>query len=233
MGDYVPAFEGNSGYFRPDEYYDTEKPTPDSYQPGFSRSAAAPPRRGRSGGALSPAGALASSGTPSPSNTITPLTPSLTISTPSHLTEMIYQAFLDYLGDVNLSISKVYDGWATYACRFTTGMMVESRYLFVSVRTNDPQDYATLSELNWVTLQFRTLKVDVDVQENMARNNRDFRRYLVYEMTAERSTSKGQPYIGPIPIRATILKGKTGESYPERLELYKIVETWNAVIDLL
>ena len=201
--DYTPAYDEESGYYRPDEYYDEEEVPISSYNPGFARSK------------------------------IQPLTSAPARSNPSDIMDEIYQSFANYLGNVRLSIYKEPNqGYITYGCRIMTGMMVEARYLFASVRVHGmyPRD-CTLSQLNWVNLQFRTMESDLNLQENMGRADK---KYLPYEMTAERPNRSGYPYIGPLPIRVTILrKDNMVHSYPDRLELYKIVDTWNCSVDLL
>ena len=148
--------------------------------------------------------------------------------------EMVYGAFVDYFGDIKLKKLKTESGYDIYACKIKANLFL-NRYIFVIVPffRNNPLE-TTLNNLDWVSLQTRTSEDLHSVPEITPGGNKNALSDIINAV--ERTRDRTVYITTQLPIKISLMheKKKNNElQYPDQCKLFKAVETFQCIVEIL
>lgn len=148
--------------------------------------------------------------------------------------ETVYGAFVDYFGDIKLSLIKNENGWSIYGARVHSNLN-ETRYIF-AITHGFRQNEVTLNNLDWVSLQTRTSDENHNVPTHTLYLTPQRKELLNDKLTVVNRTNEQTEYITNLPIKVRLLhdpKKKNYLQYPDTTLMYNAIETYRCIIELL
>ena len=148
--------------------------------------------------------------------------------------DAVYGAFVDYFGDIKLALIKNENGWSVYGTRIHSNLN-EQRYIFAvayGVRSNE----ITLNNLDWVSLQTRTSDENHKVPTHTLYLTPQRKELLMDKLSVVNRTNEETEYVTHMPVKVRLLhdpKKKNYLQYPDTTLMYKALETYRCIIDLL
>jgi hypothetical protein len=148
----------------------------------------------------------------------------------------VYNLFLDYYGNILLSIVKTENNYDVYACKVVSYLNLQ-KYIFVIVRhtENNPEE-ANLEELRWVSFQTRSTDDFYNCPSYSLELTPDKKKIMSDELAFINRSVATTSYATGIPIKVTLLhdpKKKHMYQYPDKCPLYMALESYMCVIELL
>jgi len=149
----------------------------------------------------------------------------------------VYKKFLEYFGDIRLSLFKRESGWCIYGIRVGTGL-ARYRYIFVIIPEQKYQgDYASLSQLEWVSFQTRTTEeYHATLDEINFFPTPEQKEALSDIISHIDRTSIKTTYVCDLPVSISLMhdpKKRNYLQYPDKAKLYQALDSFNCVIETL
>jgi len=154
--------------------------------------------------------------------------------------EVVYGAFIDYFGDIEMGLIKTVGQHKVYASKISSGLLNQNRYIFVVVpqsRTYELGNVETLNNLDWVSFQTRMTEEVHAVPEHGLYSTPERKKMLNDKVKVVERTKDETFYLtNSLPIRVRVLhdpKKKNSLQYPDEAYLYQLLESYRCVIELL
>lgn len=151
--------------------------------------------------------------------------------------ELVYGAFVDYYGDIEMRLIKNNPGWNVYAARAHSGLN-QNRYLFAIVPAEkSPGPTTTLNQLDWISFQTRTSDDNHNVPVHHLYLDDRRKKVMSDKITAVNRTADKTDYVtDSLPISITLIhdpKKKNHLQYPDQAFLYQALDTYQCVVEML
>ena len=151
--------------------------------------------------------------------------------------EDVYGAFVDYYGDIQLSLIKNQDNWMVYGAKVYSGLN-QHRYLFVVVPLRlAPGKDTTLNQLDWVSFQTRTTDEIHPVPTHHLYLDDTRKNMMSDKISVVDRTKDETHYItNSLPIKIRLLhdpKKNNHLQYPDQAFMYQALDTYRCVVELL
>lgn len=149
--------------------------------------------------------------------------------------EDIYKMFVDYLNNPIMVKTKDEEGYSVYVCKLYCLLNKDCRYIivFTKIDTNMIGSEIKLKDLNWVSLQTRTLPSDeysnISSHGYIPKEKGPLLSKIIrIKIEDEASTYKCDDY--PLIITLLHTKNKTSTSYNNRGTIIAALETWETIV---
>lgn len=148
--------------------------------------------------------------------------------------EELYQNIVNYFGNIQLQYYRENNGVHVYACALKTGLLINYRYIMVTVDTYTGE-YINLGEVDWTSFQTRTLEEELPVLSQEVNTPYYARQNLDVYLNVVGKNDKYYEYVTIFPVKIRLLRtvwrwGDNPPVYPDQTKMNQAIETYNCVI---
>lgn len=149
-------------------------------------------------------------------------------------TDIVYGAFVDYYGNIPLTLIKQQENLFVYGVKVSSGLL-DNKYIFV-VSDTFLGPNTNLNNVNWISFQTRTTQ-DVhqvpEIHHYLTVAKKEMLKDVISFVERDRKKTE---YYCELPIKITLihdLKQQNSQQYPDKCLLFQALETYQCVVEVL